>query len=139
MVETWLVSEPYQKRSPNVYLPGSPKVKPVECIVFHATAGPNAESALSWFEKPASKASAHFVIDRNGTTYQCAPLEQRCWHCRGFNYRSIGIEMAGWCNLKLLDSGVAVSSTGVSIPKDEVLLDEADTPGMRSRLVRERR
>lgn len=128
MPETWIVRPERRRPSPNVYPAGSSKVKPVTSVVCHATAGPSAESALSWFEKLESKVSAHFVIGRDGILWQCAPLEARCWHCYGVNATSIGIELVGWCTLRRLDSGIFVSKEGASVPLAEVYLDEFGRP-----------
>lgn len=67
-------------------------------IVLHHTAGSTWESAWYTFngnaaylgEKPG--VSAHFIIDKDGTIYQCMPLSIRGRHCVGMNWVSIGIE-----------------------------------------------
>ncbi len=40
----------------------------IDCIVIHDTESADAAAAISWFESPTSKASAHYVIDRDGRT-----------------------------------------------------------------------
>jgi N-acetyl-anhydromuramyl-L-alanine amidase AmpD len=47
-------------------------------IVVHQTGGANAQSSLSSYEKGA--AGAHFLIDTDGTIYQTARTNQKCWH-----------------------------------------------------------
>lgn len=47
-------------------------------IIVHQTGGANAESSLSSYEKGA--AGAHFLIDTDGTIYQTARTDQKCWH-----------------------------------------------------------
>lgn len=37
--------------------------------------------------------SAHFVVDRDGTIYQMAPLDFICRHAIGYNYTALGIEI----------------------------------------------
>jgi N-acetylmuramoyl-L-alanine amidase len=70
-------------------------------LTIHYTASLNAESAISTLTTGSAKASAHLVIDRDGTVYQLAPLSAVCWHagpsswrgrqmCNGF---MIGIEL----------------------------------------------
>lgn len=66
-------------------------------IVLHVTEGADAAGALAWWPqtKTPNRTSAHFVIDRNGTIYQCVPVNDTAWHASGFNRRSVGIEHAG--------------------------------------------
>lgn len=78
-------------------------------LVIHFTAGASAESSISFWKTPAAKgASAHLVIDRDGTVYQCRPFNVTCGHAGkskwtdpntgrefiGLNSCSIGIELA---------------------------------------------
>jgi N-acetylmuramoyl-L-alanine amidase len=71
----------------------SPKV-----VVLHHTAGADWQSAWNTFngnaaynhEKPG--VSAHFIIGKGGTIYQCVPLSLRARHAIGMNWMSIGIE-----------------------------------------------
>jgi beta-N-acetylhexosaminidase len=67
-------------------------------VVLHHTAGADWQSAWYTFdantvyrgEKPG--VSAQFIIDKDGTIYQCMPLNLRARHCIGMNWKSIGIE-----------------------------------------------
>jgi len=76
----------------------------IDCIVIHDTECETAKAALSWFESPESQVSAHYVIDRDGTTYRCVPDELRAWHAgaseldgrANVNDFSLGIELAGF-------------------------------------------
>ncbi len=71
--------------------------------MLHHTAGAEWESAWWTFanntayesipgkpEKPG--VSAHFIIDKDGTIYQCLPLTVRGRHAIGINWTSFGIE-----------------------------------------------
>jgi N-acetyl-anhydromuramyl-L-alanine amidase AmpD len=54
-------------------------------VVIHCTTGgPDWTSTLkavfNWFDNPASSASAHCVIDRNGDIYETVPDEATAWH-----------------------------------------------------------
>lgn len=81
------------------------EIKP-EFIVFHYTASWSAKSAISTLTDPKSKASAHVVVDTDGTITQLVPFNQRAWHAgpseygeyRNLNNHSIGIEIVniGW-------------------------------------------
>jgi len=69
-----------------------------KAIVLHYTAGGSYASAHNYFaantpnlgELPG--ACAHFIIDKDGTIYQQAPLNVRTRHTIGLNYCAIGIE-----------------------------------------------
>lgn len=70
-------------------------------IVMHYTAGWTAHSAISTLINPASKASAHVVVDLNGMITQLVPFNRKAWHAGpsrhagffGLNTSSIGIEI----------------------------------------------
>ena len=48
-------------------------------IVIHATAG-TVRSALAWLTNPASRVSAHYLIDKAGQIYRLVPDEYAAWH-----------------------------------------------------------
>ena len=87
--------EDYGKRhyGQHTYVLTDPKA-----IVLHHTAGATWQSAWYTFdgnaayngEKPG--VSAHFIIHKDGTIYQCLPLSYRARHAIGMNWKSIGIE-----------------------------------------------
>lgn len=51
----------------------------VRAIVVHQTGGATAESALGNYNKAGAN-GAHFLIDKDGTIYQTARINQKCWH-----------------------------------------------------------
>ena len=69
-------------------------------IVLHATVG-EAGPSLNWLANPASGVSIHYLIDRDGATYQMVAEDLRAWHAGPSSYKgltdwnnfSIGIEM----------------------------------------------
>jgi N-acetylmuramoyl-L-alanine amidase len=78
-------------------------------LVMHFTAGASALSSIAWWRDPkAQGACAHFVIERDGTIYQCRPCNRTAGHAgrsewtdpktgisyQGLNACSIGIELA---------------------------------------------
>jgi len=97
--------------TPKKYGSGDPRVKPVELIVIHYTAGPIRpmhQAVQSWCDGP-SQSSTHLVISRNPAkepTVQMASLKERTWHAGGsvwrgkgsVNLKSIGLDMdnVGW-------------------------------------------
>jgi len=50
----------------------------VDAIVVHQTGSSSAASSLSSYDKGAN--GAHFLIDKDGTIYQTARMDQKCWH-----------------------------------------------------------
>jgi len=71
-----------------------------DTIVLHYTAGP-AKPAINTLTNPRVKASAHLVIDRDGSITQLVPFNLIAWHAgkssygnrKGMNKYSIGIEI----------------------------------------------
>lgn len=71
-----------------------------DTIVIHYTAGPY-QSSLNTLVNPKVKASAHVLIDRDGSITQLIPFNEIAWHAgessyggrNGFNKYSIGIEI----------------------------------------------
>jgi N-acetyl-anhydromuramyl-L-alanine amidase AmpD len=51
----------------------------IQGIIVHQTGGPTAASSLDSYAK-ASSTGAHFLVDRDGTTYQTASLLKQTWH-----------------------------------------------------------
>lgn len=73
----------------------------IDAIVIHDTGGHNVEGTLAWFASPASRVSAHYVIDRDGQIYHCVDDADKAWHAgkstlhgeENVNDFSIGIEL----------------------------------------------
>lgn len=77
-------------------------------LVIHFTAGASAESSINYWKELGIGVCAHFVIDRDGTIYQCRPCNRTAGHAgasqwkdpksgttyHGLNACSIGIELA---------------------------------------------
>jgi N-acetylmuramoyl-L-alanine amidase len=77
-------------------------------LVMHFTAGWSADSSLEWWRRPEAKgASAHLLIDRDGSIIQVRPFNQTAGHAgtsrwmdpntgtmhRNLNHCAIGIEL----------------------------------------------
>lgn len=90
-------------------VPGGSAMNVRRFLVIHFTDGATADSSISWWKNPAAKgASAHIVIDRDGTIFQCRPFNRTCGHAgvsqwrdpktgvlyKNLNSCSIGIELA---------------------------------------------
>ncbi len=70
----------------------------IDLLVIHCTELPDLTTARTWGERvvyPESQTgnSGHFYIDRDGSIEQWVPLNRVAHHIRGFNPRSIGIEL----------------------------------------------
>jgi N-acetylmuramoyl-L-alanine amidase len=70
-------------------------------LVLHYTGMPGCEDALRRLTDPASKVSAHYLIDEDGSLFRLVAEEFRAWHAgasywaglRNLNDVSIGIEL----------------------------------------------
>lgn len=97
-------------------------------LVLHYTAGTTLDGAVSWFKNPEAKASAHFVIDRNGSVIQLVELNKCAWHAgksawgniQGLNRYSIGIELVNAGKLQRRADGKWVNWANTVIPDDQV-------------------
>jgi len=70
----------------------------IDLVVIHCTELPDLEMARAFGEKihypeTGTGNSGHFYIDRDGRIEQWVPLGRVAHHVRGFNPRSIGIEL----------------------------------------------
>lgn len=75
----------------------------IKYIVLHATRSSTLKSAVNWFQNPASGASSHFLVDKNGEVTCMVPVQWIAWHAGkninfrgrtdGFNRDSLGIEL----------------------------------------------
>lgn len=71
-----------------------PQVKrTIDMIVLHSTASDSAEGTINWFNNVNSKVSSHYLIDKNGIVYKLVKTSNIAWHAKGYNTRSVGIEI----------------------------------------------
>jgi N-acetylmuramoyl-L-alanine amidase len=72
-----------------------------EGIILHDTAGPSLSSATGWLSQSEAKASAHVVVDLDGTIVQMVPFDRVAWHAGPSSYKgrpncnsfTVGIEI----------------------------------------------
>jgi N-acetylmuramoyl-L-alanine amidase len=96
-------------------------------LVMHYTAATLAKGSISWFLNKQAQASAHLLIDRDGTITQFAPFNVITWHAgvsqwnglTGLNKSSIGIELV---------NGGRLSKSGIAwiCPVDKKTVPESD-------------
>ena len=70
----------------------------IDLIVLHTMEGSLVGTAR-WFKNDNAGCSAHYGIGSDGTVLQFVEEMYNAWHCGnpGFNRRSIGIELEGFC------------------------------------------
>lgn len=73
----------------------------VAALVLHQTGGSNAESSLASYE--AGKAGAHFLIAKDGTIYQTARVNQKCWHVGNIRSRCYELKTCDAQELKTIE------------------------------------
>ena len=69
----------------------------IDTVVIHCTELPDLASARAYGERAlygsGTGNSGHYYIDRDGSTFEYVPVERIAHHTRGWNARSIGIEL----------------------------------------------
>ncbi|MGB1547820.1 MAG: N-acetylmuramoyl-L-alanine amidase, partial [Alphaproteobacteria bacterium] len=78
-----------------------PEGAAIDTLILHYTGMKTAEAALARLCDPATKVSAHYLIDETGRIYALVPEERRAWHAgeacwqgeTNLNDRSVGIEL----------------------------------------------
>lgn len=99
-------------------------------LVMHYTAVTKAAGSISWFLNRAAKASAHLLIDRDGTIVQFAPFNIVTWHAgaskwnglNGLNHHSIGIELVNGGKLTRSGSQWICPVDRKRVPDNEVIM-----------------
>lgn len=120
----WLVARGDRRATPNAYSPGHHAVRSFEGVVHHYTASGSLTGTAKWLCNLDAKASAHFLIGRDGRILQLAPLTWRTWHAGGkysklrrrdgsyfdprvkqnVNGRTLGIEWVSWGSLEKIEN-----------------------------------
>ncbi len=99
-------------------------------LVLHYTAATTAKSAINWLLKPIAQASAHLVIDRDGTTTQLAPFNVITWHAgksrwnglEGMNKYTIGIELVNGGRLSKIGEKCICPADKQHIADDDIVI-----------------
>lgn len=146
----YIVEKTRQRLTPNRYFadykPGM--IKDVEGLVYHFTVSESTTGTVGWLCNPVARASADFVIGRDGEIWQLAPLlddqgrrATACWHAggpsssflgaRNTNGRTIGIELVNWGPLFRNSDGKLVTSGRPRIFNGDVF-DAGESPSWES-------
>lgn len=90
------------RQSPNQ----SSRYHSIRCIVWHATASDTLSSALGWLTNPTSRVSAHYLIDRDGTTWLLVPDEYVAWHAGASAWQGLEVRAGGTTSLNPVSIGI---------------------------------
>ncbi|WCN83383.1 N-acetylmuramoyl-L-alanine amidase [Micromonospora sp. LH3U1] len=125
----------------NYTVASRPGSHPVNRIVIHMTQGAYA-GAISWFQNPAAKASAHYTFrSSDGAVTQSVREKDIAWHAGNWTYNteSIGIEHEGyvdnaaWFTDAMYRASAALTrslATKYGIPKDRAhIIGHREVPG----------
>lgn len=91
--------EPAIQRDPLPYLGALARREPasIDTVVIHCTELPDMATARDYGERvlyPSGAGnSGHYYIDRDGSTVEYVPVERVAHHTRGWNPRSVGVEL----------------------------------------------
>jgi N-acetylmuramoyl-L-alanine amidase len=99
-------------------------------LVMHYTAATEARGSISWFLNKQAKASAHLIIDRDGTITQFAPFNIVTWHAGesewngliGLNKYSVGIELVNGGRLARGTNGWICPVDKKAVPETDVVI-----------------
>lgn len=101
-------------------------------LIIHYTAGVSLDRVISHFKTTyhSGNASAHIIIDKDGTVVQMVKFNRKAWHAGkskwgeidGLNNYSIGIELVNAGKLEKTDSGNWVNWSGKKIDANEVII-----------------
>ena len=100
----------------------------LDTVIIHYTASPSFRSAYNTLMNKNVKASAHILIDRDGSILQMADFQTATWHAgrsaykdrKGFNKYSIGIEIVNAGPIKM-QNGEFFDVYNVKYKADDVM------------------
>jgi N-acetylmuramoyl-L-alanine amidase len=112
------------------------RMQQVKGIVIHSTATLSAKAVTTWLQQSDAKASAHLVIDRDGTVTQLVPFNYMAWHVGNSTFKglnnlnkfTIGIELVNGLQLRKEDNRYVTLVGSQQVPDSEVA--EAKHPGL---------
>lgn len=101
---------------------------PTALVLHYTASGSNTDGDAKYFQRRNAGASAHLVIERDGSIAQCVPFNTKAWHAgrsswkgrSGCNSFTIGIEIDNWGLLEKRGDGNYYSWAGEKIPTSSV-------------------
>lgn len=95
------------KKYPAVFYDDRKKRKACDMVIIHSTASDSVMGTLSWFQNLANpkKSSAHYVVAKDGTIYQCVEEEDIAFHAGNSKYTINGV----------LRSNISYYSIGIEV------------------------
>ena len=96
-------------------LPGGLVMNTRRFLVIHFTAGASAESSIDWW-RSSKAASAHLVIDRDGTVFQCRPFNRTAGHAGVSEWRD-PVTKEKFTNLNNCSIGIELANGGDAYPR----------------------
>lgn len=92
----------------------------VKAIILHITGDSNKGQAISWFENPDSKVSAHFVIEKDGLVYMCVNPANKAYHAGVVNKPTAQIYFDNYqINPNLYTVGIECVSSGEPLTNEQ--------------------
>lgn len=97
----------------------------VTSVVLHRTNTPTGTSVLNAY-KAGQKTGAHFLIEKDGTTYQTARLDQVCWHVGIMQPRCVNESSCDPTELKNINA--LLHQKGLSFSKRAINVSDNEKP-----------
>jgi N-acetylmuramoyl-L-alanine amidase len=103
-----------------------------DLIVWHATAGDRADSAMEWMNSPHATASYHYIVDRDGTIYRFLHPNLVAYHAgiSAWPNNGTSIGMRGSLNGRSLGVAFANDNGSDANPDDDPLTKEQVESGL---------
>lgn len=80
-------------------------------VVMHFTCMLSIDGVVSWFKNDASKASAHLILDLDGTLTQMVPFNEKAWHAGASFYKGHSDLNAVGIGIEIINYGECYSIT----------------------------
>lgn len=94
----------------------SRKGRDVVATVIHYTAAGSHRGSIRWFQMPEARASAHFVVARDGHVTQMVDLARKAWHAGNSEYPYQG-EMTR--DVNKFSVGIELANCGMLVPEPD--------------------
>lgn len=98
----------------------------VNAIIIHQTGSDSADSSLSSYSGGVN--GAHFLIDKDGTIFQTARIDQKCWHVGNIKSRCSELKICSPEELKEINSILFKKSESYEVRIRNLSQHEAKKP-----------